>query len=214
MALGLCRSGSYPSVAETMDPAGTEFGEGEPVLGGPVPAIAPETVTGVSLGEGAHRAVAKDLGHNTRGGDRRAPGIGPGKALHLGTEIQVAIRKAAPGARLQGSESPHQGFAIRLADAVTVDPPGWVGYYGDGLGPAEQRAEDLFAQRGPQQFGVVDPGDLSVAEDYGRGHQRSCQRATSGLISPGKRPATTQYPCRVESAERTLLRRKAGRASP
>src|SRR5215208_6106501 len=162
-----------------MDPAWTEFGEGEPVLGRPVPSVTSEPVAAVGLGEGAHRAV----------------------------------REAAPGARLQRVESPTQGFAVRHSDAVTIDPPGWVGYYRDGLGPAEQRAEDFLPHRGPQQFGVVDPGDLGVTEDYGRGHQRSGQSATSRLIGTGQWPAATQHPCCVESVERTLLRRKAGRVS-
>ena len=150
MHRGICSSVSHPSVAETVNAARTEFGEGEPVLGRPVPAIAPEAVAGVGLGEGAHRFVAQDLGHDTSSGDRSAPGVGPGQALHLGAEIQVPIREAAPGARLQGSECPAQGFAVRRADAVTVDPPGRVSHYGDGFDPAEQRAEDFLPQSGPQ----------------------------------------------------------------
>ena len=94
-----------------------------------------------------------------------------------------------------------------------VDPPGRVGYYGYSLRPAEQRVEDLLPHRGPQQFGVVDPGDLGVTEDYGRGHQRSGQSATSSLIGTGQWPVATQHPCCVESVERKLLRRKAGSAS-
>src|SRR5918994_5532028 len=196
-----------------MNPAGTEFGEGEPVLGRPVPSVASEPVAVVGLGEGAHRVVAEDLGHNARSCNRSAPGVCPGQALYLSAERQVAVREATPGARLQGVQSPAQGFAVRHTDPVTVDPPGRVGYYGYGLCPAEQRAEDLLPHRGPQQFGVVDPEDLGVAKDYGSGHQRSCQRATSSLISPGQRSAAAQHPCRVESVEGTLLRRKADRAS-
>jgi len=214
MRRGICPSVSHPGIAETVDPAGAQFREGEPMLGRSVPTIAPEAVAGVGLGEGAHRIVADDLGHDTRGGDRCTPGVGPGQALHLGAEIQVPVRKAAPGARLQGGERPGQGFAVRRADAVTVDPPGRVSHDGDGFGPAEQRAEDFLPQSWPEQFGVVDPGDLSVAEDHGRGHQRSCKRATAGLIGPGERPAATQDPRRVESVEGTLLRRNTARARP
>ena len=97
MPLGICLSVSDPGVAETVDPAGTQFGECEPVLGRAVPAIASEPVAGVRLGEGAHRVVTKDFGHNTRSCDRRAPGVGPGQALHLGAERQVAVSKTAPG---------------------------------------------------------------------------------------------------------------------
>src|SRR5215212_7491337 len=97
----ICFSGSNPGVAETMDPAGTLFGEGEPVLGRSVPAVASEPVAGVRLGEGAHRIVAEDLGHNARSCDRRAPGVGLGQALHLRAERQVAVRKTAPGLGLQ-----------------------------------------------------------------------------------------------------------------
>src|SRR5215211_2541120 len=197
-----------------MDPAWTEFGEGEPVLGRPVPSVASEPVADVGLAEGAHRVVAEDLGHNARSRDRRAPGVGPGQAFDFGAERQVAVSEATPRARLQGVESPDQGFAVCQADPVTVDPPGREGYYGDGFGPAQQRAEDLLPQRGPQQFGVVDPGDLGSTEDYGRGHQRSRQRPTSGLIGPGQRSAATQHPCRVESVERTFLWRGAGGVSP
>src|SRR5215211_5225476 len=196
-----------------MDPAWTESGEGEPVLGRPVPSVTSEPVAAVDLGEGAHRVVAEDLGHNACSCDRSAPGVGLGQALHLRAERQVAVREAAPGARLQEVESPTQGFAVRHSDAVTIDPPGWVGYYRDSLGPAEQRAEDFLPHRGPQQFGVVDAGDLGVTEDYGRGHKRSGQSATSSLIGTGQWPAATQHPCCVESVERKLLRRKAGRAS-
>ncbi len=196
-----------------MDPAWTEFGEGEPVLGRPVPSVTSEPVAAVGLGKGAHRVVAEDLGHNARSGDSSAPGVGPGQALHLRAERQVAVREGAPGVRLQGVESPTQGFAVRHSDAVTIDPPGWVGYYRDSLGPAEQRAEDLLPHGGPQQFGVVDPGDLGVTEDYGRGHQRSGQSATASFIGTGQWPAPTQHPCCVESVERTLLLRKAGGAS-
>ena len=209
-----CPSVSYPGVAETVDPAGTQFREGEPVLGRPVPAIAPETVTGVGLGEGAHRVVTEDLGNDARSGDRRAPGIGPGQALHLGTEIQVPIREAAPGTRLERGKGPAQGRAVSRADAVAVDPPGRVGHYGDGLGVVQQRAEDFLPQSGRKQFGVVDTGDLSVAEDDGRGHKRPCQRAAAGLIGPRERPASTQDPGRVESVQGTLLRRKTARARP
>ena len=157
-----------------MNPAGTEFGEGEPVLGRPVPSVASEPVAVVGLGEGAHRVVAENLGHNARSRNRSAPGIGPGQALDPGAERQVAVSKTAPGARLQCVESPAQGFAVRHADAVMVDPPGRVGYYGYSLGPAEQRVEDLLPHRGPKQFGIVDPGDLGIAKDYGRGYQRAC----------------------------------------
>ena len=60
MPLGICLSVSDPGVAETVDPAGTQFGECEPVLGRAVPAIASEPVAGVRLGEGAHRVVTED----------------------------------------------------------------------------------------------------------------------------------------------------------
>ena len=132
-----------------MHPAGTEFGEGEPVLGRSVAAVAPKAVAGMGLGEGAHRVVAEDLGHNARSCDRSAPGVCPGQALDLRAERQVAVRESTPGARLQGVESPAQGFAVCQADPVTVDPPGRVSYYGYGLGPAEQRSEYLLAQSGP-----------------------------------------------------------------
>ena len=155
------------------------------MFGRSVPAVAPEAVAGVSFGEGAHRVVADDLGHNARSSDRRAPGIGPGQALYVRTEIQVTVCESTPGARPQGGECPGQGFTVRQADAVTVDPPGRVSHYGDGLGPAEQCDEDFLPQSGPQQLGVVNPGDLSITEDDGSGHQRPCQRATAGLIGPG-----------------------------
>src|SRR5215203_1462475 len=196
-----------------MNPAGTEFGEGEPVLGRPVPSVTSEPVAVVGLGEGAHRVVAEDLGHNARSCNRGAPGVGPGQALYLGAECQVAVREPTPGPRSQGVEGPAERFAVCRADPVAINPPGRVGYYGYSLGPAEQRVEDLLPHRGPQQFGVVDPRDLGVTKDYGRGHQRSCQRPTSSLISTGQRAAAIQHPCRVESVEGTLLRRSAGRAS-
>jgi hypothetical protein len=79
-----------------MDPAGTKFGEGEPV-----PSVTSEPVAVVGLGEGAHRVVAEDLGHNARSCYRSAPGVGPGQALHLRAELQVAVSKTAPGARPQ-----------------------------------------------------------------------------------------------------------------
>ena len=170
MLRGICPSVSHPGIAETMDPAGTESREGEPMFGRAVTAIASEAVAGVGLGEGAHRVVTYDLGHDARGRDRRAPGVGPGQTLHLRAEIQVPIREATPGAVFQGGESPGQGLAVRRAYTVTVDPPGWERYDGDGLGPAEQRAENSLPQLRPQQFGVVDPGDLTFAEDDGRGH--------------------------------------------
>ena len=114
------------------------------MLGRPVPSVTSEPVACVGLGEGTHRVVAENLGHDTCGGDRRAPGVGPGQALHFGAEIQVPVRKAAPRSELQGGESPGQGLSVRQADAVTVDPPGRVGHYRDGLGPAEHRAEDFL----------------------------------------------------------------------
>jgi hypothetical protein len=97
----ICLSSSDPGVAETVDSAGTLFREGEPVLGRSVAAVAPKAIAGMGLGEGAHRVVAEDLGHNTRSGDRRAPSIGLGQALHLRAERQVAVRKTAPGSGLQ-----------------------------------------------------------------------------------------------------------------
>jgi hypothetical protein len=93
--------------------------------------------------------------------------------------------------RLQGVESLAQSFAVCQADPVTVDPPGRVGYYGDSLGSAKQLPEDPLAEIGPQQFGVVDPGDLAFAQHDGRGHQRTCQRPTASLIGSGQRPAAT-----------------------
>jgi hypothetical protein len=94
----ICPSASHPGVAEAVDPTRAEFREGEPVFGCSVPAISPETVAAVGLGEGAHRVVADDLGHDARGGDRRAPGVGPRQALNLRTERQVPVRKYASGA--------------------------------------------------------------------------------------------------------------------
>ena len=101
MPRGIYSSVSDSGVAQTMNPAGTEFGEGEPVLGRPVPSVASEPVAVVGLGEGAHRVVAEDLGHNARSCNRSAPSVGPGQTLHLGTELQVAVSKSAPGARPQ-----------------------------------------------------------------------------------------------------------------
>ena len=176
---------SDPGVAETVDPAGTEFGECEPVLGRSVSTVAPEAIACVGCAEGAHRAVADDLGHDARGGHRRALCVGPGQTLDLGTEGKVAVCKATPGARFQGGEGPAQGLSVRKANAVTVDPPGGERHDGDGLGAAKQCAEDPLSLPGPQQFGVVDPGDLTFAEYDGRGDQRSCQRATASLIGPG-----------------------------
>src|SRR5919107_742403 len=179
-----------------------------------VPAIAPEAVAVVGLGEGAHRVVAEDLGHHARSSDRRAPGVGAGQALYFWAEVQIPVREAAPGAWPQGSESPAQGLAVRQPDPVTVDPPGRERHDGDGPRPTKQRTEDFLSDSGPQQFGVVDPGDLVVAEYYGRGHQRPGQRATPGLIGPRQRPAAAEDPGRIESVKRTLLGRLAPRASP
>ena len=128
MPLGICLSVSDPGVAETVDPAGTQFGECEPVLGRAVPAIASEPVAGVRLGEGAHRVVTEDLA-TTLAAATAALRVGPGQALHLGAERQVAVSKTAPGPRLKRGESPAQGFAVSQADAVTVDPPGRVRHY-------------------------------------------------------------------------------------
>ena len=99
MPRGIYSSVSDSGIAETMNPAGTEFGEGEPVLGRPVPSVSPEPVPVVGLGEGAHRVVAEDLGHNARSCNGSAPSVGPGEALHLRAERQVAVSKTAPGAR-------------------------------------------------------------------------------------------------------------------
>ena len=185
MLRGTGLSVSDPGVAEAVDPAGTELAEREAMFGRAVPAITPEAVAGVGLGEGAHRVIADDLGHDTRGGDCRAVRIGPGQALHLGTQRKVAVSKAAPGVRVQGGEGPGQGLAVSQANAVAIYPPGRVRYDGDGLGPAKQRAEDSLPEIGPQQFGVVDPGDLTSAKYDGRCHQRPRQRAAAGLIGPG-----------------------------
>ena len=185
MPRAACLSVSDPGVTETVDPAGTEFGECEPVLGRSVSTVAPEAVACVGSGEGAHRVVADDLGYDARGGHRRALCVGPGQTLDLRTERKIAVCKATAGARLQGGEGPAQGLTVRKTNAVTVDPPGGERHDGDGLGAAKQRAEDPLSLVRPQQFGVVDPGDLTFAEDDGRGDQWSCQRAAASLIGPG-----------------------------
>ena len=176
---------SDPGVAKTVDPAGTEFEECEPVLGRSVSTVAPEAVACVGTGEGAHRVVADDLGDDARCGHRRALCVGPRQTLDLGTERKVAVSEATPGVRLQGGESPAQGLPVRKTNAVTVDPPGGERHDGDGFGTAKQRAEDPLSLVRPQQFGVVDPGDHTFAEDDGRGDQWSCQRTAASLIGPG-----------------------------
>jgi len=171
------------------------------MFGGAIATVALEPVAGMVLREGTHRVVPHDFGHHASRGDRRAPSVGPRETLYIGTKLHVAVGEPAPRMGVQRREGLSQGFAVRLPDAVAIDPPGGEAYDRNSLGAAEQGAEDLLSQIRTQRFGVVDVGDLTVSQDDGRRDERPRQGAPAGLIGPGERATTAQKPRRVEGVE-------------
>ena len=84
-----------------------------------------ESVVRVERVETTHDAVAHDLRHDRRGGDRRAPcvAVDDGAVRRRRRPEPEAVDEAGVGGRMQVGEHGPQASEVRAVQAVAVDRP-------------------------------------------------------------------------------------------
>jgi len=151
-----------------------------------------EAETGVQRGRPPHVTVTRHLRHDRRGRDRGAPFV----AVHHrpvrrrgGTEAKT-VDEAGLGRRRQRGEHGAKPGEVRAVQPVSVDLARRNHTYGDLLGAADDRPEELLPPLAGDLLGVVQQrerphtvvAEAAVVEQDTRDDERPRQRAASRLV--------------------------------
>ena len=204
----------------TLGPCTAERGQ---VLGRAVPDVALEAVLRVALGEPHHQAVARDLGDDGGGRDRR-------RLLVAVDDVAVLARHRQPEAvgdqrrvvrRIELLERPRQGVQVGAVDVPGVDLGHRHHDQRDAQGAAQDRRQQRVARQRRAPLRVVEPRQRTALRERERigleQHSRPPPAGRPGRPAPPRRcPPRTgcRAPDRAGAACAAAARTLVGRRRP
>src|SRR5487761_27007 len=171
-----------------MDRAGAEAADGSAVGWGRVTLVAGETITGVELVELDHRLIARHLGHDAGGHDRRADTV-PAHDCHL-RDHRVGhipgINQQVFGRHLETSHSACGGEVARPQQTQAVHLGVVDGADRDRHRPPADGAVEALALVGRQELRVVEARDPNSDRKHdGAAHHGARERTHAHLVNTG-----------------------------